>query len=166
VQQRITIEANESGRLWADDPEAWENLSRVEGCPFCRNGPPEHEILAETETCWVTAQAQATLPGYVCVISKRHAVEPFHLAPAEQVDFWLDAMATAEGLADVTHPVKMNYEIHGNTIPHLHMHLFPRTPGDVYVGFGIHNRARFTRTEQELSILGDGIKRLLRRPGR
>jgi diadenosine tetraphosphate (Ap4A) HIT family hydrolase len=75
-------------------------------------------------------------------------------------------MATAEGLADVTHPVKMNYEIHGNTIPHLHMHLYPRTPGDVYVGFVIHNRARFTRTEDELSILAEGIQRSLQRHGR
>jgi diadenosine tetraphosphate (Ap4A) HIT family hydrolase len=23
--------------------------------------------------------------------------------------------------------VKLNYEIHGNTIPHLHMHLYPRS---------------------------------------
>ncbi len=166
MRQRITIDANDSGRLWTDDPEAWANLSSVEGCPICRNGPPKSDILAETRACWVTAQEEATLPGYVCITSKRHAVEPFHLAPAEQVDFWLDAMATAEGLADVTHPVKMNYEIHGNTIPHLHMHLYPRTPGDVYVGFVIHNRARFIRTEHELSILAEGIKRSLQRQGR
>jgi diadenosine tetraphosphate (Ap4A) HIT family hydrolase len=29
----------------------------------------------------------------------------------------------------------MNYENHGNTVPHLHMHLFPRLPCDIYVGF-------------------------------
>ena len=30
--------------------------------------------------------------------------------------------------------VKMNYEVHGNTIPHLHMHFFPRYPGDPFEG--------------------------------
>lgn len=43
-------------------------------------------------------------------------------------------MLVARGVADVLSPTKMNYEIHGNTIPHLHMHLSPRTAGDVYVG--------------------------------
>jgi diadenosine tetraphosphate (Ap4A) HIT family hydrolase len=166
MQQRITIEANDSGRLWTDDPDAWDNLASDDGCPVCRNGPPEREILAETQGCWVTAEEEATLAGYVCVTSKRHAVEPFHLTRAQQIDFWLDAMAAAEGLADVTHPVKMNYEIHGNTVPHLHMHLFPRTPGDVYVGFVIHSRARFTRTREELSVLAEGIRRSLWRHGR
>ena len=33
---------------------------------------------------------------------------------------------------EVTKAVKLNYEIHGNTIPHLHMHLFPRYVGDVF----------------------------------
>ena len=27
---------------------------------------------------------------------------------------------------------KMNYEVHGNTIPHLHMHFFPRYAGDPF----------------------------------
>ncbi|MGB6535125.1 MAG: hypothetical protein WBF58_04100 [Xanthobacteraceae bacterium] len=28
----------------------------------------------------------------------------------------------------------MNYEIHGNTIPHLHLHIFPRYRGDPFEG--------------------------------
>jgi len=30
---------------------------------------------------------------------------------------------------------QMNYDIHGDTIPDLHMHLFPRSAGDVYMGY-------------------------------
>ncbi len=34
----------------------------------------------ESEYCWVTAAAQgASLPGYVCVVSKTHVTEPFDL---------------------------------------------------------------------------------------
>jgi diadenosine tetraphosphate (Ap4A) HIT family hydrolase len=30
--------------------------------------------------------------------------------------------------------VKINYEMHGNTAPHLHMHLFPRYLDDPFAG--------------------------------
>lgn len=36
--------------------------------------------------------------------------------------------------------VKMNYEIHGNSIPHLHMHFFPRYRGDQFEGQPINPR--------------------------
>ena len=40
--------------------------------------------------------------------------------------FLKDVMRVAKALKEVTGAAKINYEIHGNTIPHLHMHLFPR----------------------------------------
>ena len=41
----------------------------------------------------------------------------------------------------------MNYEIHGNSIPHLHLHLYPRFPGDPFEGRPIAMDApAFTRT--------------------
>jgi diadenosine tetraphosphate (Ap4A) HIT family hydrolase len=36
--------------------------------------------------------------------------------------------------------VKLNWEIHGNTIPHLHAHLFPRYVGDRFEGRPIDAR--------------------------
>jgi diadenosine tetraphosphate (Ap4A) HIT family hydrolase len=47
----------------------------------------------------------------------------------------------------------MNYEIHGNTVPHLHMHLYPRYSGDPYEGGSIDNRARFARTAGEIETI-------------
>jgi diadenosine tetraphosphate (Ap4A) HIT family hydrolase len=66
------------------------------------------------------------LSGYVCVVARRHVVEPFELSPDEQASFWFDSMLVAKAVAGVVDPVKMNYEIHGNTLPHLHLHLVPR----------------------------------------
>ena len=66
-------------------------------------------------------------------------------------------MAVARGVANVIRPVKMNYEIHGNTGPRLHMHLFPRAPGDVYVGYVNHCRNVFTRTADDLELLRAAI---------
>lgn len=38
----------------------------------------------------------------------------------------------AEVVQKITGAVKLNYEIHGNTIPHLHVHLLPRYKGDPF----------------------------------
>jgi len=158
----ITIEANASGKLWSDDPQRWQDLTTPAGCPICARPPPADHVVAETERCWVTADEMATLPGYVCVTAKHHAVEPYELAKADQVGFFSDCMAVAKAVAGVLRPVKMNYEIHGNTIPHLHMHLFPRTPEDPYVGFVITNRVWFRRSREELDQLGAAIRAALR----
>ena len=61
--------------------------------------------------------------------------------------------AIARALADLFKPTKMNYEIHGNTVPHLHMHLYPRYQGDPYQGGPIDNRARFSRTAEEIEAI-------------
>jgi diadenosine tetraphosphate (Ap4A) HIT family hydrolase len=166
MAESILIEANQSGRLWTEDPDQWRSLCTQGGCPVCDTGPPRSEILAETPSCWITAASEASLPGYVCVTSKLHVIEPYDLSEDDQVAFWLDAMTAAQGLADAVNPIKLNYEIHGNTVPHLHMHLFPREPGDVYIGYVIHNRAQFTRRPEELEHMADGIRRRLTARGR
>jgi diadenosine tetraphosphate (Ap4A) HIT family hydrolase len=93
------------------------------------------------------------------VVSKRHVVEPFELAPDEQSAFWLEALAVARALADLFQPVKMNYEIHGNTIPHLHVHLYPRSVGDPYDTGALRPRdATFTRTDEELARIAEAVR--------
>jgi len=37
----------------------------------------------------------------------------------------------------------VNYEIHGNSIPHLHAHVYPRFRGDRFVGGPIDNRVDY-----------------------
>jgi diadenosine tetraphosphate (Ap4A) HIT family hydrolase len=68
--------------------------------------------------------------GRTHVVAKQHVVEPFELDASELTAFWTEAMLVASILPDLFRPTKMNYEIHGNTIPHLHMHLYPRFHGD------------------------------------
>jgi diadenosine tetraphosphate (Ap4A) HIT family hydrolase len=160
---RLTIESNGSGRLWTDDPAAWDALCTGNGCPMCGEDPHPEWLLAQTETVRVSAWPEAVLPGYACVLSNTHVVEPFELPESEQAAFFLDAMAAARGLALLLSPVKMNYEIHGNTVPHLHMHLFPRMPGDVYVGYPNHCRATFTRSEEDIERMRSAVSSQLPR---
>jgi diadenosine tetraphosphate (Ap4A) HIT family hydrolase len=154
----LTLWPNRSGALWAEDPAAWQSLRTEEGCPWCQgHGPPAADVIAETDSCWVTAPTEATLPGYVCVSTKRHVAEPYELDAQAQARFFGEAMAAARGVARVARPAKMNYEIHGNTIPHLHMHLFPRTANDPYVGYVVTSRVFFTRTPDEIAALARAV---------
>ena len=64
--------------------------------------------------------------GYVCLVSRVHVIELHELDDAQAEAFMRDVRRVSRALAVVTGAVKLNYEIHGNTLPHLHMHFFPR----------------------------------------
>jgi diadenosine tetraphosphate (Ap4A) HIT family hydrolase len=144
-----------------NDPAAWSSLRDGSSCPICVRGLPL-DVVAEASATWITAAREAPLPGYACVVSKRHVVEPFELPAAERVAFWEEAMAAARVVADLYRPVKMNYEVHGNVIPHLHLHLYPRTSDDPYDTGALTPRdAVFTRSEEELERLGAALRTAL-----
>src|SRR5438034_597199 len=108
-------------------------------------------------------------PGYVAVVAKQHVVEPFELPPSAGRAFWNDVMLVAKCVAELFSPVKMNYELHGNTVPHLHVHIYPRYRDDPYVGGPIDpRRATFARSREELLRIGRVIRnaRYPRRRGR
>ena len=98
------------------------------------------------------------MPGYVCVVCKRHVNEPYELSAEDAQDFWSDVLLTARAVSAVEDCVKMNYEIHGNTIPHLHLHLFPRFVGDPYEGGPVDPRlVSFERLPSDLGRLASAI---------
>jgi diadenosine tetraphosphate (Ap4A) HIT family hydrolase len=45
-----------------------------------------------------------------------------------------DVTRVARALATVNRPLKMNYELLGNQVPHIHWHLIPRLAADPAVG--------------------------------
>lgn len=103
---------------------------------------------------------EAPLRHYVCVVAKTHVVEPYELPPEELAAFCEEAVSVARAVASVARPVKMNYEIHWNTLPHLYLHLFPRSIDDAFVGGPIdprHNRV--LRTDSELAALKEAARR-------
>ena len=140
------------GAVWSDGAE-WDRRKTPQGCIICRSERPLG-VLAETPTCWITAEPDAPLPGYVCVTSREHVNEPFEMPSSVQSQFWLEAMTVARAVATELRPIKMNYEIHGNTLPHLHLHLFPRHLDDPFVGGPIDPRtASFHRSADDLQRL-------------
>jgi diadenosine tetraphosphate (Ap4A) HIT family hydrolase len=134
------------------------------GCPICRRGRPL-DVLVDLPATWVTAARDAPLPGYVCIVSKVHVTEPFELRGPARSSFWDEVSGVAEAVQASTGSPKLNYEIHGNTVPHLHIHLYPRYPGDPFEGGPIDPRANqpFVRSEPELAALREAITAALGR---
>jgi len=92
------------------------------------------DVIAALETSWVTMQELAPVRGYVCLVSRTHAVELHDLPSELAAGFMRDAQRVSKSLSAATEAVKLNYEIHGNSLPHLHMHFFPRYRGDRFEG--------------------------------
>lgn len=93
------------------------------------------------------------------MIAKRHVVEPFELPSRTRRAFWEDVTLAAKALSDLFTPIKMNYELHGNTIPHLHVHLYPRYADDPFVGGPIDPRnPSFLRSRKDLVRIGRAIR--------
>lgn len=117
----------------------WTSLIDGSGCPICVRGEP-HDIIASLGASWVTMPEAAPVKGYVCVVAKVHAVELHDLDQATSSAFMRDLQRTSAAVTQATGAIKLNYEIHGNTIPHLHMHIYPRFAGDAFEGKPIDPR--------------------------
>src|SRR5712691_4480115 len=113
-----------------NSPE-WEALYSGEACPICRDGRPLR-IVAELNVTYLTSSPESPMRGYCCLVLKRHAIELYDLSADEASALMDDIQRVAKTLQAITGAVKLNYEIHGNTIPHLHVHLFPRYKGDPF----------------------------------
>ncbi len=75
-----------------------------------------------------------------------------------------DVQKASKALKKVTGAVKINYEIHGNSMPHLHVHLFPRYIDDDYHGAPIEYKLVepcVYRSEQEFLNFIESMKKEL-----
>lgn len=68
--------------------------------------------------------------GYSFVTLKWHEEELYNLAEKDRKQFLEDMSTVASALGKALQPDKMNYELLGNGMPHLHWHLVPRYSSD------------------------------------
>lgn len=115
------------------NPERWRALLSGEACPICADHtPPGVVVIAELEASHLTTEEGVPFRGYCCLVLKRHAVELHDLGDEEAASLMRDIRRLSRALQDVTGAAKINVDIHGNTLPHLHVHFFPRYVGDPY----------------------------------
>ena len=122
------------------DPVIWAALKDGSACPVCFRGRPL-DVVWELEAAWVTMTERAPMRGYACLVSKVHVVELHDFTEREGAAFLRDAQRLSRAIATATSAMKLNDEIDGNILPHLHMHMFPRYRGDPFEGGPINPRA-------------------------
>jgi diadenosine tetraphosphate (Ap4A) HIT family hydrolase len=101
------------------------------GCRKCDGDwPDERYRIAELPTSVAYLHEDQYFVGWSVLVLKRHATELWELPPGERAQLMEDVTALARALADELAPVKMNYELLGNQVAHIHWHLIPRLAGD------------------------------------
>jgi len=146
-------------------------------CPFCRRladpgGPPPDDVV------WRFPHSVALLGpwqyyhGYCLLVARRHATELSRLEADERREYLVEMCLLARAIEESFRPRKMNYELLGNQVPHLHWHLFPRYGHDpdalkpVWLALdrAEHDAAERRRLEtgpQDRAATADGIRRRL-----
>ena len=81
--------------------------------------------VQELPTCLAIPISYQYYPAYTLVADKTHATELYHLPEHESVQYFKDRLRVAKAIATAFQAQKMNYELLGNTVGHLHWHLVP-----------------------------------------
>lgn len=100
-------------------------------CKACQgNWPREDHFIADLGLSKAYLHEDQFFPGWTVVVFKRHATELFHLAPTERIQLMEEVSLVAKILAQVYEAKKINYELLGNQLPHIHWHVIPRLTTD------------------------------------
>jgi diadenosine tetraphosphate (Ap4A) HIT family hydrolase len=100
-------------------------------CKACQGSwPREDHFIADLSLSRAYLHDDQFFPGWTVVVFKRHATELFHLAPTERILLMEDVSRIAKILAQVYEAKKVNYELLGNQLPHIHWHVIPRLATD------------------------------------
>lgn len=96
-------------------------------CPMCRRWDEEPDLrIIELPHSYVTLNRDQYFPGYTLLFTKNHVTELFHLDQEVRSALIDEVSAVAEALYGIYAPAKINYELLGNMVPHIHWHIVPR----------------------------------------
>ena len=100
-------------------------------CKACQGTWPRADhFIADLGLSQAYLHDDQFFPGWTVVVFRRHATELFHLAPTERIQLMEEVSMVAKTLAQVFDARKINYELLGNQLPHIHWHLIPRLATD------------------------------------
>ncbi len=121
--------------------------SMTTGCEICERLPrmtaENPYLVAELETGYAVLADNQYIPGYAIFLSKTCVPELHDLPPPTRSRF-LEEMATvAEAVFRAFAPRKLNYELLGNSVAHLHWHIFPRYDDDANPRWPVWNNQAF-----------------------
>lgn len=92
--------------------------------------PPHNHRIADLGLTVAYLFEDQFFPGWTVLVLKRHARELYELTREERGQVIEEVTAVAQVLAEEFHPVKINYGLLGNQLPHIHWHVIPRLADD------------------------------------
>lgn len=115
-------------RPWRDN---WAEQLLGRTCPLC-------DLIGVQENGWgirvfegryadAYLPRSGSVPGYtVAIWNGRHVSEPTQLSDAEAAGYWQETLKVGRAVEQSFEHAKMNYQMLGNSVPHLHTHIVPR----------------------------------------
>jgi diadenosine tetraphosphate (Ap4A) HIT family hydrolase len=104
---------------------------RAADCRACAGDwPPAEAFIADCGPAKAYLHGDQFFPGWTLLVLTRHATELWELSPDERHAVIDGVAELARALAAVYDARKMNYELLGNELPHIHWHLVPRRADD------------------------------------
>jgi len=98
---------------------------------MCRRWDDDCDLrIIELEHSLVVLNRDQFFPGYTLLFTRDHVTELFHLNQKMRRELIDEVSRVAAALFSVFQPQKINYELLGNMVPHMHWHLVPRHTAD------------------------------------
>ena len=112
-------------------PADWSERIAGRDCPMCATAGQEVTeyglLLWHAETSDVWLERHSAVAGYCAVVWREgHVAEPTDLPADAAAAYWQDVLEVGRAIQAAFNPVKVNYMLLGNLVPHLHTHVFPR----------------------------------------
>lgn len=131
------------GNSFHYDYKKYVMQSKEENCPPCKY---EFMVLEETERIAeldysyidIPRVAQGKLFGKCSIIPKLHVINFEDMPFDYMTGFMSDMQKLGNALKKNTGAIKINYEMHSNSMPHLHVHVFPRYLDDEFPSLPIN----------------------------
>ncbi|MDU0457686.1 MAG: HIT family protein [Geobacteraceae bacterium] len=99
----------------------------MSNCPMCQRWIDDADLrIVEMTHSYVVLNRDQHFPGYTLLFTKEHVTELFHLDRTVRAGLTEEVSRVAEALYGAFSPAKINYELLGNMVPHIHWHIVPR----------------------------------------
>ena len=100
-------------------------------CPACGGQwPAPEQRIADCGSTIAYLHDDQFFAGWTFLVLKRHATELWQLEAVERAQLIEEVARVARAVSTAFGAVKMNYELLGNAIAHVHWHLVPRRGDD------------------------------------
>ena len=128
-------------------------------CTMCGKWDAEADLrIAELDCCRLMLNRDQFFPGYTFLFTKQHVTELFLLEKDVRAAVMEEVSKVAAALYTIFKPDKMNYELIGNMVPHIHWHIVPRFRTDA-----LWPRTAWAEEHEEQLLSDTGYAQLVER---